>query len=190
MRAGYHFIPLQIRTSVVTDITKAFFLKIKILIISSFTAGMLIKPGSGSSHSVIFVTGKLRSFSRFAFYPNFASVSLDNILAYKQRYTKAGIRFFIFTFNTVESLKYFFLIEFIDANPRVFHWNNNLIFLYGAWNLYCSIIWRIFYCIGQKVRNNLSKPFTVTILNYIAIWGERNLIIWIHMTYFFYHFFN
>jgi len=60
MRAGYHFIPLQIRTSVVTDITKAFFLKIKILIISSFTAGMLIKPGPDSSHSVILVTGKLK----------------------------------------------------------------------------------------------------------------------------------
>jgi len=60
MRAGYHFIPLQIRTSVVTDITKAFFLKIKILIISSFAAEDAYKARTSSSHSVIFVTGKLK----------------------------------------------------------------------------------------------------------------------------------
>jgi arginine exporter protein ArgO len=48
-----------------------------------------------------------------------AIMPADDLGSNKKTYAKAGKCFFILTFYAVESFKYFFIVSFINANPKI-----------------------------------------------------------------------
>src|SRR5690242_7421516 len=117
-------------------------------------------------------------------------MSLYDFRTNEQPYAKAGISFFVRSFNPVKSFKYLFLALFVDTDPLVLYKNCKITFIYNTSHFYQFVFRRVLDGIGEKIDKNLRDPFTISKNMGIFPKVDLDCIILFYQSHLFYNFFN